>query len=86
MHKHTREIILSNTLTVFNAVNAGIICLLYAALQYTGDSRLLWDGLGVGVSSVINTVMSILQEYRAQKALERITVHGSVPAKVHRSS
>ena len=85
MQKHTREIVLSNTLTVFNAVNAGIIALLYAALQYTGDSRLLWDGLGVGISSVINTVMSIMQEYRAHKALEKITVHASLPAKVLRA-
>jgi len=60
MQKHTREIILSNTLTVFNTVNVSIIALLYAALQFTGDSRLLWDGLGVGISSVVNTVMSIL--------------------------
>ena len=85
MQKHTREIVLSNTLTVFNAVNAGIIALLYAALQYTGDSRLLWDGLGVGISSVINTAMSIVQEYRAHKALEKISVHVSLPAKVLRA-
>lgn len=82
MQKHTREIVLSNTLTVFNAVNAGIIGLLYAALQYSGDTRLLWDGLGVGISSATNTVMSIIQEYRAHRALEKITVHASLPAKV----
>lgn len=86
MHKHTREIILSNTVTVFNAVNAVIIALLYVALVYTGDGRLLWDGLGVGISSIINTVMSILQEYRAHKALERISVHASLPTKVLRGT
>lgn len=86
MHKHTREIILTNTLTVFNAVNAVIIGLLYAALEHTGDTRLLWDGLGVGISSVINTVMSIVQEYRAHLALEKISVHADLPVKVLRSN
>ncbi|MBM4179342.1 MAG: HAD-IC family P-type ATPase [Ignavibacteria bacterium] len=85
MQKHTREIILSNTLTVFNTVNVSIIALLYAALQFTGDSRLLWDGLGVGISSAVNTVMSILQEYRAHQALEKISVHAKLPASVLRS-
>jgi cation-transporting ATPase E len=86
MQKHTREIILTNTLTLFNAVNAVIIGLLYAALERTGDTRLLWDGLGVGISSVINTVMSIVQEYRAHQALEKISVHADLPVKVLRSN
>ena len=85
MQKHTREIILTNTLTVFNAVNAVIIGILYAAFRHTNDGRLLWDGLGVAISSIINTVMSIVQEYRAHAALEKISVLAELPANVLRS-
>lgn len=70
MPKSTQTIILQNTLTPFNLVNAVVVGLLTLAYGSTGDSRLVWDSFGVVTVVIANTILAIIQEVRAHRALE----------------
>lgn len=74
MSKSTGTIVLENTFTPFNLVNAIIIGLLTAAYLSTDDQRLVWDSLGVVTVVIANTTLAIIQEMRAHKALEQASV------------
>ncbi len=71
MPKSTQTIILENTLTPFNIVNAVVVGLLIIAYVSTGDGRLVWDSFGVVTVVIANTILAIIQEVRAHRALER---------------
>lgn len=73
MSKSTGTIVLENTFTPFNLVNAIIIGLLTAAYLSTDDQRLVWDSLGVITVVIANTTLAIVQEIRAHRSLERIS-------------
>jgi cation-transporting ATPase E len=71
MTKSIGTIVLENTFTPFNTVNAIIIGLLTAAYVSTDDQRLVWDSLGVITVVIANTTLAIIQEVRAHRSLER---------------
>ncbi len=69
--KTAREIILENSLTIFNLINFGIIALLFVIFLITNDDRLLLDSVGTVIVVVVNTVISIVQEFRTREILSR---------------
>lgn len=74
MTKSASAIVVENTLTPFNLVNAIIIGLMTAAYLSTNDQRLVWDSLGVVTVVISNTTLAIIQEMRAHRALEQASV------------
>jgi magnesium-transporting ATPase (P-type) len=69
-----RTILLRNTLTVFNALNAVIVGALAVAWWYTADQRLLLDSLGVCTVIVSNMAIGVVQEWRAYRAARAATI------------
>lgn len=84
MTKSAGAIVVENTLTPFNLVNAIIIGLMTAAYLSTNDQRLVWDSLGVVTVVISNTTLSIIQELRAHKALEQASALRPVKVRLHR--
>ena len=74
MTKSAGTIVVENTFTPFNLVNAIIIGLMTAAYLSTNDQRLVWDSLGVITVVISNTTLAIIQELRAHRALEHASV------------
>lgn len=68
--KSTREIVLENTLTVFNFINFGIIAFLLGVFVWSSDMRLLLDSVGIILVVVSNTAIAIVQEFRTRAILE----------------
>ena len=65
-------IVRANLLSVFNLavfVIAGVLVLLFF---WKHDRRTLTDGLAISTVAVLNTLVSIIQELRAKRALDRI--------------
>jgi cation-transporting ATPase E len=85
MTKSIGTIVLENTFTPFNTVNAIIIGLLTAAYVSTDDQRLVWDSLGVMTVVVANTLLAIVQEIRAHRALEQAVVLRRTPVTITRN-
>jgi len=69
-----RAILLRNTLTVFNALNAVVVGSLAVAWWYTKDQRLLLDSLGVCTVIFSNMAVGIVQEWRAHRAARAATI------------
>ncbi len=67
-------LVLRNLVTPFNLLNAAIIGGLFWLYFWFDDDRLLLDSIGVTTVVVINTAISIVQEWRAKLALERIVL------------
>ncbi len=66
------QIILENTLTVFNLINFVIISGLFYFYFKFNDNRLLLDSIGILIVISINTVISIFQKIKAVRALEKV--------------
>ena len=81
MSGSTRNIVLENLLTPFNAVNALVTGGLLYVYTVTGDQRLVLDSLGVMASSFANTLLAIIQELRAHSMLERVRITMRVPVR-----
>ncbi len=77
-------IVLRNLLTPFNLINAGIIGGLFWLYYSYQDERLLLDSVGVGLVVSINTLISIVQEWRAKRTLERVALEQHKTARVIR--
>lgn len=78
------QIIIENTLTVFNLINFIIISgLFYYYLTYN-DNRLLLDSIGILVVILLNTIISIYQKIKAVRALEKVELLKDNKAKVIR--
>ncbi|MBU3699894.1 MAG: hypothetical protein FGM33_07785, partial [Candidatus Kapabacteria bacterium] len=84
MPKSVPLIVAENTFTPFNLINAIVVGALVVAWQSTGDVRLIWDSFGVITVVIANTVLAILQEARAHRALERATIVLRAPVSVLR--
>ncbi|MEO7007176.1 MAG: HAD-IC family P-type ATPase [Terrimesophilobacter sp.] len=70
------EIVRANVLTLFNAIVAGSFILLLALGQ--------WRDALFGFAAVGNAVIGVVQEYRAKRALDRLTVINTPDARVLR--
>jgi cation-transporting ATPase E len=70
------EIIRANVLTLFNAIVAGSFILLLVLGQ--------WQDALFGFAAVGNAVIGVVQEYRAKRALDRLTVINAPHARVLR--
>jgi len=84
--KAVGEIVAENLLTVFNVINAIIIGTLAWLFVANDDVRLLLDALGIFAVIIANTVVSIVQEVRAHRALERALLTMTPRANVIRNS
>ncbi|MDZ4745238.1 MAG: HAD-IC family P-type ATPase [bacterium] len=69
--KDLGAIVAENLLTVFNVINALIIGLLAWLFAVNDDARLLLDSVGILSVVIANTLIAIVQEVRAHRALER---------------
>jgi cation-transporting ATPase E len=70
------EILRANVLTLFNAIVAGSFILLLVLGQ--------WQDALFGFAAVGNAVIGVVQEYRAKRALDRLTVINAPHARVLR--
>jgi len=78
------QIVIENTLTVFNLINLLIISgLFYYYLTYN-DNRLLLDSISILFVIFLNTIISIYQKIKAVRALEKVELLKEHKAKVIR--
>lgn len=66
------QIVIENTLTVFNLINFIIISGLFYYYFKFNDDRLLLDSIGILIVIFINTIISIFQKIKAVRALEKV--------------
>ena len=76
--KSEKEIVLTHCFTFFN-----LIFVILAVMLVVGGSSIL--NMGFLVVAVINTVIGIIQEIRAKRAVERLTLVAERPVAVIRS-
>ena len=72
--KTTGEIIIENLFSVFNLVILAIIVFLLYFYLTTHDDRLWLDSIGVMLIAVINTLLAIIQEIKAKRALDKVNL------------
>ncbi len=72
--KTAGEIIIENLFSVFNLVILAIIVFLLYFYLTTHDDRLWLDSIGVMLIAVINTLLAIVQELKAKRALDKVNL------------
>jgi cation-transporting ATPase E len=72
--KTAGEIIIENLFSVFNLVIFAIIVFLLYFYLTTHDDRLWLDSIGVMLIAVINTLLAIIQELKAKRALDKVNL------------
>lgn len=79
------EILIENIFSVFNIIIFSIIIFLLYFYLSSKDERLLLDSFGVLSIAVINTLIAVIQEIRAKKALDKVNLLLKNEAKVIRN-
>lgn len=82
--KKITEILLENILSVFNVIIACVVLFLISFYFIKDDTRLLLDSIGVSLVAIINTLIAIIQEIRAKRALDKANLLLKHPVKVIR--
>ena len=72
--KSIREIWTGNLFSPFNLVIGGILIFLLAFWLGTGDIRLLEDCGGVFTVALLNTLIAVVQEIRAKRAMDKVNM------------
>jgi cation-transporting ATPase E len=72
--KKTTEIIIENIFSVFNLIILTIVLFLLVFYLRTNDNRLILDLFGVSMVAVINTLIALIQELRAKRALDKVSL------------
>jgi cation-transporting ATPase E len=72
--KNTTEILVENIFSVFNLIILSIVLYLLVFYFVTNDQRLVLDSLGALMIAVINTLIAVIQEIRAKRALDRVSL------------
>jgi cation-transporting ATPase E len=72
--KSAKQIVLENLFSVFNIIILSIVLFLLAFYLKTGDSRLVLDGIGTSSVAIINTLIAVIQEIRAKRALDKVNL------------
>ncbi len=70
--KSTPQIVLENSFSLFNIINFAVIIFLLAFYFTTHDERLVLDSLGITTVTLANTLIAIVQEFRAARALAKM--------------
>ena len=68
------EILIENVLSVFNFIIGLIIIFFVIFYLRSFDSRLLLDAIGIFMVAFINTMISIYQEIKAKKVLDKVNL------------
>lgn len=72
--KKVREILIENIFSVFNFIILIIMIFVFIFYLKTYDNRLLLDSIGIVSVAIINTLIAIVQEIRAKKALDKVSL------------
>lgn len=72
--KTVKEIIVENLFSVFNIIIFLLVLFLLFWYVYNSDDRLLLDSIGVIFIAVLNTLIAIIQEIRAKRALDKVSL------------
>lgn len=72
--KKVREILIENVFSIFNLVIFSVILFLLVFYIKTGDVRLLYDTIGTTFVITLNTLIAVIQEIRAKKALDKVSL------------
>jgi cation-transporting P-type ATPase E len=72
--KKVREILIENVFSIFNLVIFSVILFLLFFFIKTGDTRLLYDTIGTTFVITLNTLIAVIQEIRAKKALDKVSL------------
>jgi cation-transporting P-type ATPase E len=72
--KKIREILIENVFSVFNLVIFSVILFLLIFYIKSGDVRLLYDTIGTTLVITLNTLIAVIQEIRAKKALDKVSL------------
>lgn len=77
-------IVRTNLFNVFNLAVFSMAGVLLGLYVYKSDQRTLYDAIAISTIALINTVVSIIQEIRAKRALDRIVAMAQPTATVIR--
>lgn len=83
--KRISEILIENIFSVFNLIILFIIIFLLIFYFKSDDERLLLDSIGVSLIAIVNTLIAIVQEIKAKRALDKVNLLLKKEAKVIRS-
>lgn len=72
--KKTSEILIQNVFSVFNLIILSIMIFLLVFYVRSGDKRLLLDSIGAFSVALINTLIAVIQELRAKRALDKVNL------------
>ena len=70
--KSVPQIIFENSFSIFNLINFAVITFLLVFYFTTNDERLVLDSLGIVTVTLANTLIAIVQEIRAARALAKM--------------
>jgi cation-transporting ATPase E len=70
--KSVPQIVFENSFSVFNLINFAVITFLLVFYFTTNDDRLVLDSLGIVTVTLANTLIAIVQEIRAARALAKM--------------
>ncbi len=72
--KKTTEILIENFFSVFNIIIFSLVLFLLVFYFRTNDQRLILDSIGVSMVAIINTLIAVVQEIRAKRALDKVSL------------
>lgn len=72
--KKTTEILIENIFSVFNLIVFSLMLFLLFFYLRTNDQRLILDSFGIASVAIINTLIAVIQEIRAKRALDRVSL------------
>ncbi|HRE40678.1 MAG TPA: HAD-IC family P-type ATPase [Ignavibacteria bacterium] len=72
--KTIREIFIENIFSVFNYIIFSIILAIIYFYYRSGDHNLLLDSMGIVSIALLNTLLAIVQEIKAKKALDKVNL------------
>ncbi len=72
--KKTAEILIENIFSVFNLIIFSLVLFLLVFYFRIHDNRLILDSIGVSLVAIVNTLIAVIQEIRAKKALDKVSL------------
>jgi len=72
--KTVPQIILGNLFSIFNLIIVSIIIFMLSFYFKTGDDRLFFDIIGTSTVVIANILIAVIQEIRAKRALDKVSL------------
>jgi cation-transporting P-type ATPase E len=72
--KKTTDILVENIFSVFNIIIFSLVLFLLIFYFRTNDQRLILDSIGVSMIAIVNTLIAVIQEIRAKRALDKVSL------------